>query len=537
LRKRICRSGAQTIPGEAAFDLYATDGFPRDLIELMAREHGLVVDASGWEKAETAHQQASKSEGKFKQLLSAEELETIAVSPSGISSGEALGAPTIVLSPQPTITNTEVPSAGTTRSTYHDEGTTSVETETEIVALFRDEGKPDRIVIAASPFYPEGGGQVGDCGVIEAVNGTFRFVVDDTRRVAGSVVQIGKAGGDAARGMRVRAKVDAARRERTRKNHTATHLLHKALKEVLGSHVGQQGSYVGPDRLRFDFAHPKAVTTDELERIERIVNERIYSNPIVTTTIEDLEAAKARGVVAMFGEKYDQRVRVLDVGGWSTELCGGTHVRTAGDIGPFFIVSERAIQAGVRRIEALTGPTAVDEIQRQRRLLRDASQCIKAPMDELPARITMLQEQLRDARKKVEAVSAIDWPSVVKEARAQLHEERGVLYGVYVNPNLDQKGINELLDKMKSQSSSLAVGLFGKQGDKVPWLVACTGEAPRLGLNANHYVPEIRQWLGGGGGGSPEKAQGQGLNLAGIPPSGQYLDQRFGEVLHGEASG
>src|SRR5262249_43873386 len=186
-------------------------------------------------------------------------------------------------------------------------------------------------------------------------------------------VHIGKANGPIDAGAGVIAKVDAARRDRTRKNHTATHLLHQALKEVLGAHVAQQGSYVGPDRLRFDFSHSKAVTPEELERIETIVNERVFANAPVKTTVEDLDAAKARGVVAMFGEKYEQKVRVLDVGGWSLELCGGTHVGAAGDIGPFVIVSERAIAAGVRRIEALTGPEAVTYIQAQRRTLTSAA--------------------------------------------------------------------------------------------------------------------------------------------------------------------
>src|SRR5258705_12968538 len=208
---------------------------------------------------------------------------------------------------------------------------------------------------------------------------------------------MGKETGNSKGGLQVRAQVDRERRSRTKKNHTATHLLHKALKEILGSHAAQQGSYVGPDRLRFDFSHPKAVTPEELERIETLVNERVFANAQVKTTVEDLEAAKARGVTAMFGEKYDERVRVLDVGGWSLELCGGTHVAAAGDIGPFVIVSERAIQAGVRRIEALTGAAAVEYVQHQRKLLRESALALKAPLDELPARIEQLQRQLKDA--------------------------------------------------------------------------------------------------------------------------------------------
>src|SRR5262245_11239768 len=314
----------------------------------MARERKLAVDEKGWSTAEETHKAKSRTEGKFKQLLSAEELTGLV----------------------------------TTGSTYH-ETSSGVEENGKLLKLVqRDEAGRDVLVLDQSPFYPEGGGQIGDSGVIEAADGSFRFLVSDTQRVGPVIAHVGSAEGRAATGAKLRARADVARRNKTRKNHTATHLLHKALKEVLGAHVGQQGSYVGPDRLRFDFSHPRAVTPEELERIETVVNERIFANPSVATTIEDLDAAKARGVEAMFGEKYDQKVRVLDVGGWSTELCGGTHVRAAGDIGPFVIVSERAIQAGVRRIEALTGPAAVEEIQRQRRLLRTAAQSLKTAPEE-----------------------------------------------------------------------------------------------------------------------------------------------------------
>ena len=367
LAARVEKSGKKALDGGEAYELYATYGFPRDLVELMARERSLAVDDKGWDAAEGAHRAKSKSEGKFKQLLSAEEL-------GGLSA---------------------------TRSTCHESGRETVQSEARLVKLVqRDEPGRDVLVLDQSPFYPEGGGQIGDGGVVEAADGSFRFEVTDTQRVGPVVAHVGTAAGRAASGARLVARVDAARRDKTRKNHTATHLLHRALKLVLGEHVAQQGSYVGPDRLRFDFSHPKAVTPDELEKIERLVNERVFDNAAVKTTIEKLDAAKARGVVAMFGEKYGETVRVLDVGGWSLELCGGTHVSAAGDIGPFVILSEGAIQAGVRRIEALTGAAAVEHIQHQKKLLRESAQALKAPVEELPARIEQLQKQLKDAKKK-----------------------------------------------------------------------------------------------------------------------------------------
>ncbi|MEY2805798.1 MAG: Alanine--tRNA ligase, partial [Planctomycetota bacterium] len=352
LSAKLAAAKQSTIDGGDAYELYATYGFPQDLVELMARERGLAVDLAGWDKAQKAHQEASKAEGKFKQVLSAEALASV----------------------KPTT------------STCHADGAAGCESAASVVLCERS-GDAWAMVLDQSPFYAEGGGQCGDSGAIAAKDGSFRFEVRDTRRTGSVIVHLGDfTAGKAAVGAAVVASVDTRQRELTRKNHTATHLLHKALKEVLGSHVSQQGSYVGPDRLRFDFSHTKAVTQEEIERIEGIVNERIALNATVKTTIEELDAAKARGVVAMFGEKYDAKVRVLDVGGWSMELCGGTHVRAAGDIGAFLVKEERAVQAGVRRIEALTGPAAVAEFQHQRRVLREAALQLKSAPEDIGTR-------------------------------------------------------------------------------------------------------------------------------------------------------
>jgi alanyl-tRNA synthetase len=487
LYKKVADSRAKSIPGDAAFELYATYGFPRDLVELMARERGIGVEAASWDKAEAAHQQASRSEGKFKQLLSAEELERLS----------------------------------STRSTYHDPGEAAWKLATRLVWLQpSSDAQPARAVLEASPLYAESGGQIGDSGAIEAKNGAWRFVVEDTKKVAGVVVHVGRIEGQppssGAIPCEAVATVDRARRERTKKNHTATHLLHKALKEVLGAHVGQQGSYVGPDRLRFDFSHPKAVTPEELERIESLVNERIFANPEVKTTIEDLDAAKARGVVAMFGEKYDARVRVLDVGGWSLELCGGTHVRAAGDIGPFVILSERAIQAGVRRIEALTGPEAVSEIQRQRRVLREAAQSLKSSPDEVPQRIEALQTQVKEAKKKSAAGSQGDVASSLARVREGLQQTNGVSWGVFAFAELDQKSVRELVDRARPLSPHLALSIFGRDGDRVPHIHVVQDVPASARLSAADLVKSAAAILGGGGGGRPDLAQGQGTNASAI---------------------
>jgi alanyl-tRNA synthetase len=480
LRTNVRQNKSTVIDGAAAYDLYATYGFPRDLVELMAREEKLTVDENGWNKAEAAHQDASRSEGKFKQLLSAEQLESLAP----------------------------------TKSTYHDpeERNWRLETECLLLTANNKDQQDGRLVLAETPFYPEGGGQVGDTGVIAQPGGMWRFHVTDTKRIGGVVVHLGMQEGYVERSStRVIATVDRARRDRTRKNHTATHLLHKALKEVLGAHVGQQGSYVGPDRLRFDFSHPKAVTPEELERIEAIVNEKIYANPSVTTTIEDLDAAKARGVVAMFGEKYDQKVRVLDVGGWSLELCGGTHVRAAGDIGPFVIVSERAIQAGVRRIEALTGPAAVEEIQRQRRILRDAAQSLKTVPEEIAQRIDVLQAQLKEAKQKSSAGSATDVAGCLARLRESLQETKGVAWGAFAFPELDQKNLRDLVDRARSIAPKMAFSVLGREAERVPHIHVVLDVPAGARLAAGELAKIAVQVLGGGGGGKPDLAQGQGL--------------------------
>ncbi len=491
------RVKGRVLPGAEVFDLYATYGFPKDLVELMARERGLEVDQEGWTKAESEHQAKSRSEGRFKQLLSAEELE---------------GLPA-------------------TRATYHDEAPACVATETTVEGLFRDAGAGERLVLATSPFYPEAGGQVGDCGVVEALDGTFRFRVRDARKVGAVAVLLGESEGETARGAQVVARVDAAARERTRKNHTATHLLHKALRIVLGDHVNQQGSYVGPDRLRFDLSHPTAITPEQVERIEEIVNENIVTNAPVATTLEDLDEAKARGVVALFGEKYDQRVRVVDVGGWSTELCGGTHVRAAGDIGPFVIVSESAIAAGVRRIEALTGPEAVRWMQRQRRLVDQVARALKTGADDVPARVEQLQKQVKDARKKQQASSQADVSSALETVRSKLVDAGGVRTAVVDLPELDVAALRELGGRAKALGPDLALVVFGREGERVPFLVLCEGGALERGLKAGDLAKEIGSILGGGGGGKPTAAQGQGLDPSAVGRAVEELSDRVAGAL------
>jgi len=494
------RVKGKTLPGAEAYELYATYGFPQDLVELMARERGLELDQKAWDDARAKHRDASRAEGTFKQILSAEQLEALPA----------------------------------TRSTYHEHGDEGAALLTEVAGFFPASGDagdaPDVLVLAASPFYAEAGGQIGDTGTIEALDGTFRFAVEDTQKMGPIVVHLGRAEGRADKGLKVRATADAERRDLVRKNHTATHLLHAALRAVLGEHVTQQGSYVGPDRLRFDFSHPRGVTPEEIEDIERRVNAQVFRNAAVGTTEEDLADAKARGVTALFGEKYADRVRVVEVPGFSTELCGGTHVAAAGDIGPFVIASESAIQAGVRRIEGLTGPAAVAFVQEQRALLRTASQLLKSAAGDVPGRIEQLQTQVKEAKKAKKAGSKADLAGALDTVKAALVERGGVLSGA-VPLEVDQGGLRDLAGRVKALSPNLAVTLFGQADGKVPWIVLAQGAALEKGVNGPALVPVLQEHLGGGGGGKPDLAQGQGQKPAGVKTAVAAVLARLDEAL------
>ena len=474
------KKGSQQLPGPESFELYATYGFPRDLVELMARERGLELDEEGWSKAEERHADASRSDGQFKTLLSPEQL-------AGLEE---------------------------TESTFHAEGERAERVEAKLLRLVTHEDGRSVAVLSHSPFYAESGGQIGDQGTIESGDGTFRLIVDDTQKLGGVVAHVGRLEGVAQEGAPVTATVDGERRAHIRRNHTATHLLHKALREVLGDHVSQAGSYVGPDRLRFDFSHPKGLATDEIAEVERRVGEHIFENRELRSSVEDLETAKSRGAMALFGEKYADRVRVVEVGDWSVELCGGTHVRAAGDIGPFVIASERAIQAGVRRIEALTGHGAMEVIQSSRQRLDDAARVLKVTPSELPERIAALQKQVKEAKRAGAAAAKADLGGVLKGIEQALGDRDGFRLGAVDLPELGQSDLREIGGQAKRLSPDLCLALFGREKGRVPFLVLCQGKALDSGLHAGKLAGVVREHLGGGGGGKPDSAQGAGADPA-----------------------
>jgi len=496
------KSGA-TLPGRESYELYATYGFPQDLVELLGRERGLELDAEGWEAARNDHSTASRGEGSFKQLLSAEELTGLKETDS-LAHGAESGSPAELLG-----------EAGLGH----------------VLSLLADQGGGERLVLDATPFYGEGGGQVGDRGRITNASGTFAFEVHDTQRVGGVVVHLGVSEGVIETGAEVSCAVDHSHRHGVRANHTATHLLHTALREVLGDHVTQQGSYVGADRLRFDFSQPKGLKPEQIDRIEELVNDAILANHVVASTEESYDAATERGVMALFGEKYSDTVRVVDIGGWSMELCGGTHATRSGDLGGFAILSEKAIQAGVRRIEAVAGRSAQEHFREQRALLNQVQSLLKSSAEDVPERISALQSELKDARKSARQAAMGDVGALADKVKAGLTEVDGVLWGVVSLGEIDATGLRELSVRAKSFSKDHCITLLGQSEGKVPFLVLCGGSALEKGLAAGELAKTLAGFLGGGGGGRPDAAQGQGLKPDGLTEAIAAVSARVMETL------
>ncbi len=484
------------IDGRNAYELYATYGFPQDLVELMARERDMTVNSDGWDAAREAHSEVSKSEGSFKQILSAEEL-------TGLPGTEAV---------------------------YHEDNGGCVECNAEVVRFFPAmSDRPARLILDRTSFYADAGGQVGDTGLIEASDGTFRFVVEETKKMGDVHVHIGQVDGEPVAGAGAVCVVDSDRRNSIRANHTATHLLHQALRDQLGDHVAQAGSYVGPDRLRFDVSHPSGISDEEILEVENAVNSRVARNSTVVTSVETPDEAKSRGAMALFGEKYGDEVRVVsidddngDAKPWSLELCGGTHVARTGEIGPFVIVGERAVAAGVRRIEALTQAGAVQAFQDQRRMLKELSGKLKTSPEELGARIEQLQKQVKEAKKQKKSASGDQVAAAFATAKSKLTKHGDVAAGALDFPELDRDGVRQLGERLKGAEPHLAIVLLGRGepgSDKsgVPFVALCAGSALEKGLKAGDLAQKVKAEIGGGGGGRPDSAQGQGERADGIP--------------------
>jgi alanyl-tRNA synthetase len=482
-----------TISGEDAFKLYDTYGFPIDLTELMARERGYTVDIDGFEAALETQRKRSQDERKAKKI-----------SMGGDDLGES-GA-------------WELPS-GAKGPVANFIGYDSVEIETQVTALRRLGDDRVAILLEETPFYAESGGQISDQGEIAGEG--WKVSVEDVRKIEGRPAAIGRLSGNFKFG-RAKATVPKGRRRDTERNHTATHLLHAALRQVLGEQVHQAGSLVAPDRLRFDFTHHGPVPADKLEQIEAIVNEEILKGSPVTFTEMSYPDARAKGAMALFGEKYGDVVRVVDVPGVSMELCGGTHVRSTSLIGLFKIVQETGVAAGVRRIEAVTGPGAYAFIREEEKALHRVAEALKTPLANLDKRVQALLEERRALEKRLdEAMRGGGDQLQSLFGKAEQIGDTGAQLVTGVVRAGDVKELQALGDAIREKLAS-GVGVVGAsfEDGKNTLIVVVSDDLRERGLRADTLIKDIAAAAGGRGGGKAHLAQ------AGIPDAG-----RFGEAF------
>jgi alanyl-tRNA synthetase len=494
------RGGRRVLDGETAFALYDTFGFPLDLTADVARERGVAVDEKGFDRAMDAQRERARAASQFK-------------------TGDALA----------------YSGAKTTFRGYD-----TLSEEGRVVALYRNgariealsTGERGVVVLDRTPFYAESGGQVGDRGELSKGGACLTlFGVEDTQKIQPDV--IGHVGemktGELREGDRVAASVDYEARGRTMRNHSATHLMHKALREVLGAHVRQKGSLVDPDRTRFDFAHDAPVTDEQIRRIEAIVNAEILDNAAVAARTMPIAEAQKTGAVMLFGEKYGDEVRVLDIGS-SRELCGGTHVSRTGDIGLFKIVAESGVAAGIRRIEAVTGKGALEHVQQQEAKLTGAAQLLKAPIAELESRIAQLQENARAAERELARLKAKAAASAGDDLAGGAIDVKGAKVVAAALDGSDAATLRETIDKLKDKLKSAAIVLASVSDGRVTLIAGVTNDLTGK-VKAGELVNHVAKQVGGKGGGRADMAQAGGSNPAALPEALQsvrsFVEQRL----------
>ncbi|WP_370597884.1 alanine--tRNA ligase [Plesiomonas shigelloides] len=472
------------LDGETAFKLYDTYGFPLDLTADVCRERNITVDEAGFEKEMKAQRERAQAANNF-------------------------GADY----------NSMIRVDGQTE--FH--GYTTTAHQGQVVALFREgqsveqlhAGEEAIIVLNETPFYAESGGQVGDSGLLLADG--VEFMVTDTQKYGQAFGHVGKLmSGSVTVGDTLQAEVDAARRQSIRLNHSATHLLHAALRKVLGEHVAQKGSQVSADALRFDFSHLEAMKAEELREVERLVNAEIRRNHSVQTDVLDLDEAKAKGAMALFGEKYDEKVRVLTMGDFSVELCGGTHAARTGDIGLFRITSEGGVAAGVRRIEAVTGERAIAFTERQQDQLDEAAGLVKSDAFSVAEKVRGLLDRSKQLEKELQQLKD---KLAAQESADLVHnaiEVKGKKLLVSLLKNGDAKALRTMVDDLKNQLGSGIVVLGLAQDDKVSLIAGVTKDLVGQ-VKAGELVSMLAAQVGGKGGGRPDMAQAGGSDAAALP--------------------
>ncbi|MGR5096624.1 alanine--tRNA ligase [Vibrio maritimus] len=474
----------KVLDGETVFKLYDTYGFPADLTNDVAREREFAIDEEGFEKAMEAQRQRAREAGQF-----------------GTDYNAAIKVDT----------DTEFC------------GYTGTEGSSTVAAMFVEGNEVEAlsagdkaiVVLEETPFYAESGGQCGDAGVLKTSAGLFK--VEDTQKLGNAIAHHGElVEGVLAKGDEVAAIVDAERRAAISLNHSATHLLHAALRQVLGEHVTQKGSLVKPDNLRFDFSHLEAMTKAEIKQVERLVNAQIRTNHVIETNIMDIESAKAKGAMALFGEKYDDEVRVLSMGEFSTELCGGIHASNTGDIGLFKITSEGGIAAGIRRIEAVTGEAALDAIE------ATAAQ-YEAKLGDAASKAKSLEKEIAQLKDKLAAVESANIMGKVEEIN-------GTKVLVAALEGADSKNLRTMMDNAKNQMGS-GIAFIANVADGKIGLIAGVTKDLTGKVKAGDLVKMVAEQVGGKGGGRPDMAQAGGSDVDALPEALQsirgWLEERL----------
>jgi alanyl-tRNA synthetase len=489
----------ETIAGEEAFRLYDTYGFPIDLTEEYVHDEGLTVDRAGFEQEMEQQRQRARAARQESASMSVQE----------DIFGE-VKTPSVFVGYEHTETDAVI--------TTLVRGKENVEqaVKGDVIQFFLDE----------TPFYAESGGQVADRGMI--VTDTGQAVVKDVKKAPnGQHLHTAEVtNGEISAGQQASARIEVRERLDIVKNHTATHLLHQALKDVLGEHVNQAGSLVSSERLRFDFSHFGQVTPNELQQIEEIVNEKVWQALPVDISIQRLEEAKAAGAMALFGEKYGSEVRVVRVGDYSLELCGGCHVRNTAEIGLFKITSESGIGAGVRRIEAVTSKGAYQFLSEQTAILKDAAERLKAKrLSDVPQRIESLQEDLRKAQRENESLTAKLGQAEAGNLNDQVKEIGGVAVIAAQVDAKDTEALRSMVDTLKQAHEKAVIVLGAKTGNKLAFVAGVTKPAIAEGFHAGKLIKEVAARTGGGGGGRPEMAQAGGKDPAKLDEALAYVHE------------
>ncbi len=484
LDEELAKLSGDTLDGETAFRLYDTYGFPVDLTADVCRERNIKVDEAGFDAAMEEQRRRAREASGF-----------------GADYNAMI----------------RVDSASEFKGYDH------LELNGKVTALFVDGKSVDAInagqeavvVLDQTPFYAESGGQVGDKGELKGAN--FSFAVEDTQKYGQAIGHIGKlAVGSLKVGDAVQADVDEARRARIRLNHSATHLMHAALRQVLGTHVSQKGSLVNDKVLRFDFSHNEAMKPEEIRAVEDLVNAQIRRNLPIETNIMDLEAAKAKGAMALFGEKYDERVRVLSMGDFSTELCGGTHASRTGDIGLFRIISESGTAAGVRRIEAVTGEGAIATVHADSDRLSEVAHLLKGDSNNLADKVRSVLERTRQLEKELQQLKEQAAAQESANLSSKAIDVNGVKLLVSELSGVEPKMLRTMVDDLKNQLGSTIIVLATVAEGKVS-LIAGVSKDVTDRVKAGELIGMVAQQVGGKGGGRPDMAQAGGTDAAALP--------------------